>query len=94
MVDDASTDETPRALARVEGITLLTNPAPRGLVAARNQGAAAARGRYLAFIGNGARPSPPGWRRSSRWWAGIPRWRPPRPSSSIRPAGACRPTPP
>lgn len=58
VVDDASTDETPRALARVEGITHLTNPAPRGLVAARNQGAAAARGRYLAFIGNGAQAEP------------------------------------
>ena len=58
VVDDGSTDETPAALARVEGIVLLTNPAPRGLVAARNQGAAAARGRYLAFLGNGARPEP------------------------------------
>jgi len=58
VVDDGSTDETPRALAQIEGIVLLTNPAPRGLVAARNQGAAAARGRYLAFLGNGAQPEP------------------------------------
>src|SRR4051794_33054615 len=58
VVDDGSTDATP-ALARARGATLLAG-AGEGPAAARNLGAAAARGDVLAFLDSDCFPEP-GW---------------------------------
>jgi glycosyltransferase involved in cell wall biosynthesis len=52
VVDDASTDETARAVEPFlsERIRYLRQPQNRGAAAARNVGAASARGRYLTFL--------------------------------------------
>ena len=51
VVDDASTDHTADILAAYAGrIRVLTQPGNRGVAAARNLGAQAARGRWLAFL--------------------------------------------
>jgi len=52
VVDDASTDETPRRLAELEDsrLRVVTNQANVRLPAARNVGIAAARGAWLAFL--------------------------------------------
>ena len=51
VVDDGSTDGTAEALAAFAGqMTVLRQPARRGVAAARNLGIAAARGRWLAFL--------------------------------------------
>ena len=50
LVDDGSTDETLEALAHWEDITVLRQTRRRGVAAARNLGAAAARGEWLAFL--------------------------------------------
>lgn len=51
VVDDGSTDDLERALARYrDEVTLLRNPEPRGASAARNQGLRAARGDWVAFL--------------------------------------------
>lgn len=50
LVDDGSTDETLETLAHREDITVLRQTRRRGVAAARNLGAAAARGEWLAFL--------------------------------------------
>ena len=54
VVDDGSVDGTAQrvadALPRLPGAVVLRNDVPRGLAAARNQGAAVATGRWLAFL--------------------------------------------
>ncbi|MFP4474190.1 MAG: glycosyltransferase family 2 protein [Desulfatibacillaceae bacterium] len=49
VVDDGSTDATADVLAGFEGITVVSQP-NRGVSSARNAGARAASGRYLAFL--------------------------------------------
>jgi GT2 family glycosyltransferase len=55
VVDNASTDETPKVLAHVNGLRVLTNSSNRGFVDANNQGAAEARGASLLFLNNDTR---------------------------------------
>ena len=50
VVDDGSTDETPKALAALRGVRVLRHPRRRGVAAARNLGVAAARSQWLAFL--------------------------------------------
>jgi glycosyltransferase involved in cell wall biosynthesis len=50
VVDDASTDATFQALAAFRNVRVLRQARRRGVAAARNLGAAAARGRWLAFL--------------------------------------------
>jgi glycosyltransferase involved in cell wall biosynthesis len=52
VVDDGSTDETPRELARLGDprVRVTRHESRRGLAAARNTGIAAARGEWLAFL--------------------------------------------
>jgi glycosyltransferase involved in cell wall biosynthesis len=50
VVDDGSTDETAGRLRRMGGAVRVISQSRRGVAAARNRGARAARGRYLAFL--------------------------------------------
>jgi glycosyltransferase involved in cell wall biosynthesis len=50
VVNDGSTDDTPRILESLVSRIRLVNQQNRGLAAARNAGAAIARGDYLAFL--------------------------------------------
>lgn len=58
VVDDGSSDETPLALPRLQGVQVLRADAPGGLVRARNAAARVARGSWLLFLGNGLEPAP------------------------------------
>jgi O-antigen biosynthesis protein len=61
VVDDASTDETARVLARFGGYArVLTNEQHLGFVGACNRGSEAARGKYVVFLKQDAAVSP-GW---------------------------------
>lgn len=50
VVDDGSTDATPEVLASLEGVRVLRHACRRGVAAARNLGAAKAKGEWLAFL--------------------------------------------
>jgi glycosyltransferase involved in cell wall biosynthesis len=50
VVDDGSTDESPMELARLTAPVRVIAQSRRGVAAARNAGARAAQGRYLAFL--------------------------------------------
>ncbi|WP_035781690.1 glycosyltransferase family 2 protein [Arthrobacter sp. H14] len=54
VIDDGSTDGTGEVAAafasRLPGLHIIRNETPRGLASARNQGLAAANGRYLAYL--------------------------------------------
>lgn len=54
VVDNASTDRTGELMARVRGATHICNPDNRGFLHAARQGAAAARGNYIAFLNSDA----------------------------------------
>ncbi|MGY1459732.1 glycosyltransferase [Luteimonas sp. A534] len=60
VVDDGSGDETPELLPRVEGLRYHRRAANGGFIAACNDGAALARGRYLVLLNNDTVPQP-GW---------------------------------
>ncbi|HEY4774087.1 MAG TPA: glycosyltransferase family 2 protein, partial [Xanthobacteraceae bacterium] len=52
IVDDGSTDETATLEAMVKGVKVVRNASALGFVHACNRGAAAARGRFIAFLNN------------------------------------------
>jgi O-antigen biosynthesis protein len=60
IVDNASTDGTGEALARIQGSTVLRNSRNLGFGPATNQGAAMARGRHLLLLNSDAWVRP-GW---------------------------------
>jgi len=60
VVDDASTDDTPRVLPAIAGLRYHRREANGGFIAACNDGAAIARGEFLVFLNNDTVPQP-GW---------------------------------
>jgi GT2 family glycosyltransferase len=60
VVDDASADDTPSVLPRIEGLRYHRRAANGGFIAACNDGAALARGEFLVFLNNDTVPQP-GW---------------------------------
>jgi len=60
LVDDASPDGTLVHAAHIAGLRVVARPANGGFIAACNDGAAAARGRFLVFLNNDTVPQP-GW---------------------------------
>jgi GT2 family glycosyltransferase len=60
VVDDASTDGTAEALARIPAVRVVRSPANQGFVHSCNLGAEHARGRHLVFLNNDTLPLP-GW---------------------------------
>ncbi len=60
VVDDGSPDDTARVLPSIAGLRYHRRAANGGFIAACNDGAALARGEYLAFLNNDTVPQP-GW---------------------------------
>ncbi len=60
VVDDASPDASADTLAGIPGLRLLRRARNGGFIAACNEGAAAARGHFIAFLNNDTVPQP-GW---------------------------------
>lgn len=60
VLDDASRDETPDALPRLDGVTAARSDVPVGRARSLAAGAGIAKGRYLLFLSQHAEPRP-GW---------------------------------
>ncbi|WP_018219677.1 glycosyltransferase [Salinispora pacifica] len=58
VVDDASTDSTPRIAREFPAVALLPNPVNRGPAAARNRGIRASRGEVVFFVDADCAPAP------------------------------------
>jgi 2-polyprenyl-3-methyl-5-hydroxy-6-metoxy-1,4-benzoquinol methylase len=58
VVDDGTTDETRAALPMLDGLTVLRSDVPRGVAAACNAGASAARGEVVVFLDRGTQVAP------------------------------------
>ena len=52
VIDDASTDATSAVLAKIQGLTLITNPQNLNFIRTCNRAAEAARGEFLIFLNN------------------------------------------
>ncbi len=63
VVDDGSTDATPKAISQLPGVTYLPNEKNIGFIASCNYGAQKARGSYLLFLNNDTTVTA-GWLRS------------------------------
>ncbi len=50
VVDEGSSDDTQAMVSRLAGVRVIRHDVPQGLAAARNRGAAEARGEWLAFL--------------------------------------------
>ena len=60
VVDDASTDETPEMLARMENVRVLRNQENQGFLKTCNYGLSAVSGQYVVFLNNDTQVRP-GW---------------------------------
>jgi GT2 family glycosyltransferase/glycosyltransferase involved in cell wall biosynthesis len=60
VVDDCSTDSTPKVMAQIRGVVYLRNDSNSGFIASCNTGAKTARGKYLVFLNNDTLVKP-GW---------------------------------
>lgn len=60
VIDDGSSDQTAAWMAQIEGLHYHRRASNGGFIAACNDGAARARGRYLVFLNNDTVPQP-GW---------------------------------
>jgi O-antigen biosynthesis protein len=56
IVDDASADETPRALSHLPGVLVVRNDRNIGFLRSCNRGAAVASGQYICFLNNDTEP--------------------------------------
>jgi GT2 family glycosyltransferase len=60
VVDDCSTDSSPKVIAQIPGVVYLRNNSNSGFIASCNRGAKTARGKYLIFLNNDTLVKP-GW---------------------------------
>lgn len=60
LVDDGSTDETQREAKKIHGLRYVRRTSNDGFIAACSDGAATARGEFVAFLNNDTTPQP-GW---------------------------------
>lgn len=58
VVDDASTDDTPKVLGDISGIKIITNDSNTGFIQSCNRGAAEAQGEFICFLNNDTKVFP------------------------------------